>query len=83
MPRRKSKLDAIRLDNGDLPAYAWPGGYPMFYIDKEGNVLCPTCANKEVDQSQEVTAYDVNWEDAHLHCDDCSQRIPSAYAEEE
>jgi len=72
-----------RNDDGTLPAYAWPGGYPLFYLDKENNVLCPDCANRDVDQSQEVIAADVNWEDDALYCDDCSRRIESAYNEPE
>jgi len=72
-----------RDDSGNFPAYAWPGGYPLFYLDKENNVLCPACASRPVDQSQEVTAGDVNWEDSSLYCDDCGARIESAYTEED
>jgi hypothetical protein len=67
---------------GQLDAYAWPGGYPLFYLDGENNVLCPTCANKD-GYSSPVVACDVNYEDSSLYCDDCSQRIESAYAEED
>jgi hypothetical protein len=76
-------LEQIRDENGQLPAYAWPGGYPMYYLDKCGNALCPKCANREVDQSQEPVAHGINWEDADLYCDDCNARIESAYAEPE
>jgi hypothetical protein len=69
--------------NGKLSSYAWPGGYPLFYLDKESNVLCPACANRDIDDSQAVVEADVNWEDPSLYCDDCSQRIESAYAEDE
>jgi hypothetical protein len=72
-----------RDEDGTLPSWAWPGGYPLFYLDKGGNVLCPECANREVDQSQAAVACDVNWEDPDLHCDDCGRRIESAYAEPE
>jgi len=71
-----------RDENGKLPAYVWPGGYPIYYLDNENNVLCPICANKE-GMSTEPIAFDVNWEDVSLYCDDCSKRIESAYAEEE
>jgi hypothetical protein len=77
------RLDDIRQTDGTLPAYAWPGGYPMYYLDKGGMTLCPTCANRETDPSQAPVAYGVNYEDPSLDCDDCSQRIPSAYAEDE
>jgi hypothetical protein len=73
---------ADQPETEELPAYAWPGGYPLFYLDSENNVLCPTCANK-LDMSTGVTEYDVNWEDNTLYCDDCSARIESAYGEED
>lgn len=75
-------LDEYRNEKGKLPAYAWPGGYPLYYLDNKNNVLCPACANKSGMSSAPV-AVDTNWEDPHLHCDDCSQRIESAYAEDE
>lgn len=37
--------------------------------------------NPNSDKGWEVVAVDVNWEDASLYCDECSQRIESAYAE--
>lgn len=32
---------------GKANAYAWPGGYPMFYLCSDGGVLCPACVTKE------------------------------------
>ena len=32
-------------DGGELPAYAWPGGYQIVYIAGDGETLCPKCAN--------------------------------------
>lgn len=78
-------LDAIRDKDGKLPAYAWPGGYPMFYLDGYCEVLCPDCANKpdyEPGDKQYPEAYDVNWEDESLYCADCSKRIESAYGDD-
>lgn len=83
-----------RDDNGNLPAYAWPGGYPVYYLCADGGVLCPTCANTEPaaweadkhcpDYRQwRIVAGEVNWEDPCLTCDHCSKRIESAYAEPE
>lgn len=71
-----------RDENGNLPSWAWPGGYPIYYVDKEGSCICPKCANREVDASQEVVDSDINWEDEALHCDDCGDKIQSAYGEE-
>lgn len=71
----------LKNSEGKLPSYAWPGGYPIFYVDDQNNILCPDCANKEGYNSI-PTHYDVNWEDPDLYCDDCGNRIESAYAEE-
>ena len=79
----QTKIESIRLDDGTLPYHAWPGLYPLFYMDKQGNVLCPTCANRDVDQEAEVIDYDANWEGENLYCDDCGYRIESAYGEDE
>lgn len=77
------------LKNGP---YAWPGGYPMYFITSDGAALCFASAEKNAGLIREsiaensrdgwrVVAVDVNWEDPELFCDDTSTRIPSAYAE--
>lgn len=74
-----------------LEPYAWPGGYPLHVITDDGAALCAKCCGSElasIDTSTRgdgwrVIASDVNWEDADLYCDHCSERIPSAYAEPE
>ena len=71
-----------RLDNGQLPAFAWPGGYPLFYLDTENNCLCPDCANINDDFSDELVSCEVNWEDESMLCDHCSNKIESTYGEE-
>lgn len=53
----------------------------MFYLSKQNQVLCPKCANDN-GTSDPVEAHGVNWEDPDLYCDDCSERIESAYAED-
>jgi len=81
-------LDDMRLENGQLPAFAWPGGYPVYYLAKDDGVLCPKCANAfnpatDNDEQLEPVAADVNWEDNSLYCEHCNARIESAYAEDE
>ena len=81
-------VNEMRQSDGRLAAYAWPGGYPMFYLAKDDGVLCPTCANlfnpkRDNDEQLQAVAYDVNWEDPYLFCENCNERIESAYAEDE
>jgi hypothetical protein len=35
-------LQEIKDQNeGKIPSHAWPGGYPLYYITKDGGVLSP------------------------------------------
>lgn len=45
--RRALKMEVSRKP---LDAFAWPGGYPMFYVCADSGVLCPKCANAEIDR---------------------------------
>lgn len=79
----------IQLEaDGTYPEFAWPGGYPIYYIMDAGEALCAKCANenRELDTGDKngwhVIGQDINWEDSELFCAHCNQRI-SAYAEEE
>ena len=81
--------------------YAWPGGYPVYYIAREGYrndetgqlefsqydrtefVCCADCAAGKSRRDIILVASEVNWEDSSLYCDNCSERIESAYAEDE
>jgi len=35
---------------GKLVSYAWPGGYPVFYLDHYDSVLCPECAQAQEEE---------------------------------
>ena len=85
---RKHAITLPRDTDGKLSAYAWPGGYPLYYVDRENSCLCVKCARESDEDESEVPQYkpveaDVNWEDASLYCDQCSDRVESAYAEDE
>ena len=73
-------------------SYAWPGGYPLFFLCDDGGTLCPACVKTERRNFLESIAHkqrdgwrvvgiDINWEDPALSCDHCNARIKSAYAE--
>ena len=73
--------------------YAWPGGYPVFFITSDGAALSFAAAKSEAELIREsiagchndgwrVVGCDVNWEDSELYCDHSGARIESAYAED-
>ncbi len=84
-----------RNDDGTLPAYAWPGGYPLFYICQDGGTLCPACANggkgslayvgespDSINDAQwNVVGQEVNYEDDSLFCDHCNAKVDAAYVD--
>ncbi len=72
--------------------YAWPGGYPLFFIMEDSEAMCFTCARKEFkriasemyvpyETGWRITACEINWEDNNLHCCHCNNTIESAYHE--
>jgi hypothetical protein len=34
-----------REENGKFPTFAFPGGYPIYYLMADNEILCPDCAN--------------------------------------
>jgi hypothetical protein len=83
-------LESI-LKNGP---YAWPGGYPLYFVTQDGGVLSFKAVEEnrpEVDSAiaddndpqWRVVACETNWEDPELICDHTNERIESAYAEPE
>jgi len=74
--------------------YTSVGSYPIFSVCRDGGVLCPACIaenRKQIeaamlngdDAQWEIAGTDANWEDPDLYCDNCNERIESAYAEPE
>lgn len=72
-----------RGDDGLYPTFAWPGGYPLYYIDRAGFTMCPDCVNGRDEEAGEPEDVDINWENDSLTCDDCGDPIESAYGEPE
>lgn len=71
-------------------AYAWPGGYPIYYTTLDGGCLCPTCANENMnltlDKDYEqwfIMGQDINYEDSDLYCDNCNAAIAPAYGDDD
>ena len=84
------RLDAMRLNDGNLPQWAFPGGYTIGYYTHDGEILCATCADS--DETQEATAAVVpTWESIvavgcydegpTLQCAGCNCDIESSYGD--
>lgn len=79
--REWSEKVLARLDDKQtLPAFAWPGGYPIFYVAGDRDAICPDCAN-DTDKQLSITNYDVHWEGAPMECEECNAQIESAYGD--
>lgn len=73
--------------------FAFPGGYSLVMICRDGGALCHKCAKDNArliisatrqendDQWQFQGAY-INWEDNSLHCDHCGEQIKPEYGDE-
>jgi hypothetical protein len=70
--------------------YAWPGGYPRYFITNDGEALSFVAARENqqlIEQSisegcndgWQVVACEINWEDSSLTCADTGKPIESAY----
>jgi len=73
--------------------FAWPGGYPLYFITSDGAALSFKTAREEfpllcdsirtgMNDGWRVVAVDVNYEDSALFCDHSGEKIESAYCEE-
>ena len=73
--------------------YAWPGGYPLYFITSDGAALSFKAAKDNArliieslghntQDGWRVVACDVNWEGDDLLCCHTGKLIPSAYGDE-
>ena len=94
MERTTTDFAGYRDSTGRLAKYAWPGGYPIYYLAADNGVICADCANNDRsadnldpdypdDDQWRIVAADVNYEDNRLFCDNCSERIESAYCDDD
>lgn len=71
-----------RDSHGQLPAYAWPGGYPVYYLDRDSSELCASCASRETDiPAFAPIAAAIHWEGTPIICADCGAAIASVYGD--
>jgi hypothetical protein len=73
-------------------SFAWPGGYPLYFITQDGAALSFKTVREEWRQvvwdwlvgastGWRVIACGVNWEDGNLYCEHSNEKIESAYCE--
>jgi len=90
------ELERIRMTDGKLPYYAWPGGYPLLYVCGDNEVVCPECANGENDAEEfntsqpigddpqwDIWTYYIHYEGPPEFCAHCNKEIESAYGDPE
>ena len=70
--------------------YAWPGGYPRYFVCSDGESLSFVSAQQNRELIVEaiescdntggwcIIGCDINWDDPNLYCADLGLRIPSA-----
>jgi hypothetical protein len=73
--------------------YAWPGGYPLFWLMSDGEAcafsiakterryMLEALANPSPHDDWRPIALEVNWEDTNLICAHTGQLIESAYGD--
>jgi hypothetical protein len=71
--------------------HAWPGGYPVYAVLSDGEMVCHECAKKEYKNILDSTrngsrdgwqciGADILWEGV-AYCGHCSKELESAYGE--
>ena len=87
-------FNAVFDNKGHAHKFAWPGGYPIYYLMSDGESMCADCVTREAQcianaikenssDGWRVVGNEINWEDNALFCGHCGKRIESAYAEDE
>ena len=67
--------------------FAWPGGYPLFLTDNEGDCICFKCAKSEYKSVARDFLHNghmwcgINYESDDLYCEYCGNQIESAYGD--
>jgi hypothetical protein len=92
-PKLQSRLGIARqVKQAIRHPYAWPGGYPLSIIMRDGAAICPACAKQEWRQIAHDTiragweqtgwsavGVDILWEGGNT-CDHCGANL-DAYPE--
>lgn len=80
--KRVRRALGMEVNRKPLDAYAWPGGYPILYLDGGNDILCAVCATKaaaDEDPKMRPCAWQIHYEGESEFCADCNVEIESAY----
>lgn len=81
-PRLYSNAECRQRVYGEAFApFAWPGGFDIEYITRDGDTLCAECAHREVLDYRGSVYAEVYYEGATEYCADCGAEIESAYGD--
>jgi hypothetical protein len=93
--RHHSRIDTVAELKATLRAgaYAWPGGYPLYFIADDGAALSFDSVKENLPQiisairhglrgGWRVVGCRINYEDNDLTCEHSGESIPAAYGEE-
>jgi len=84
-----NNLETLKMVLRNGP-YAWPGGYPLYLVDIEGDCYHIDCVRgmyrSVVNDTKHgsgfvMTNVEVNWENTAMWCYECHEIIDSAYGE--
>ena len=77
--------DLLKNNDDKLPAYAFPGGYPIAYIDGYNSEVCRDCAQVLLgdEYGQAPISWYIHHEGAPVFCSECNVETESAYGEPE
>jgi hypothetical protein len=78
------EVDPYAIDADSFPSYAWPGGYPIVYVDPEdeSEILCADTVREMIESGdwpdgRSVDSY-THYEGSPVECT-CGRVIESAY----
>jgi hypothetical protein len=59
--KRLRRRLSLEVNRKPVDAYAWPGGYPLYYLTEDCAALCPECVNREIDLIDQAKPHLVQW----------------------
>lgn len=82
--------ELLSMNGGRLPKYITKDSYPVYYVTKQGKILCPYCANlillgnsrlfEDNITADDLQDYRINWDNYDLVCEH-GHKIDSATLE--